>query len=207
MEVTFSPCPKPTSEPKVRLSFRDKYIARIRAMSPEERRATFERKPRKAIARKAYLPRATKPIPQRNEKRIARKNVSYRKVIASDFHKKLRYERFLLAGGLCECDRCVKIRKMAPSYEEAILAALAGYTREQIEAAFTPPPVWFTRKGGEPWRRFRSDAGEVHHTSYRYFGKENPEELKVLRWTWDPHHKEIEAEFGTRRRFLKGRAA
>lgn len=200
-------CPKPESAPKVRVPFMEKYRAEIRALSPEERRARFGKTPRKAIARKKYLPRATKPIPQRNEKRITRKAIAYRKVIGSDFHKKLRYDAFLRANGLCECDRCATIRRMAPSYEEAIIAALAGYTREQIEAAFTPTPVWFTRKGGEPWRRFRSTDGEVHHDGYRYFGQENPEELRVVRWTWDAHHREIEAKFGTRRRFLSGRKA
>ena len=203
----FSPCPKPEKVIKVRKSFRDTFMDRLRAMTPEERQATYGTKNRKPIARKTYLPRATKPIPQRNERRIARKNVSYRKVISSDFHKKLRYDRFLMANGLCECDRCAKIRKIAVSYEAAMDAVIAGYTRDEIEAAFTPTPVWFTKKGGEPWRRFRSDAGEVHHDSYRYFGKENPLELQLIRWTWDAHHKEIEAEFGTRRRFLSGRRA
>lgn len=211
--MTFNPVPKLTSEPKVRVPFMERYRAEIRALTPEQRRERFGSKPRKAIARKAYLPRATKPIPQRNERRIARKNVSYRKVISSDFHKKLRYDRFLLAGGLCECDRCAAIRKAIVVENEFTLSwgfpdqkfADTKWTRGEVHAAFTPTPVWFTKRGGEPWRRFRSDAGEVHHDSYHYFGKENPEELKVVRWTWDAHHKEIEAKFGTRRRFLAGR--
>lgn len=180
----------------------EKYRAEIRALSPEERRARFGKTPRKSIARKTYLPRATKPIPQRNEKRIARKAVAYRKVIASDFHKKIRYQAFFRSGGLCECSVCVKARVSLLTASEMTADQLLAWQR-----AITPIPVWFTRKGGEPWRRFRSDEGETHHTSYQLFGKENPAELELVEWQWDACHKRIEAEHGTRRRFLWGRKA
>ncbi len=184
-------------------------------MSPEERRATFERKPRKPIARTSWLPRSAKPIPQRNEKRIARKAVGYRKVIASDFHKKLRYDAFLRSGGLCECERCAKIRRTIVPENVFTLSwgfpdqrfADTPWTRGEVERAYTPIPVWFTKKGGEPWRRFRSTLGETHHTSYKFFGEENPAELEFVEWQWDSCHQRIEAEKGTRRRFLKGRKA
>ena len=184
--MTFSPAPKPTPRPK---------------------------KVRKPLPR-SWLKRGTKAIPRRNEKRIARKNVAYRKVIASDFHKKLRYDAYLRSGGLCECAECVKIRKvMTTAYVRGIgetdtLAALAHYPRtwpaDRVKLAFTEIPVWLTRKGGEPWQRFRSKDGELHHNSYALFGDENPDELRLVRFVWKECHRRIEAEHHTRRRYLKG---
>lgn len=203
-DVTFSPAPKPGATPRVRKPWAERYRDEIRALTPEQRQERFGFKPRKAITRKKYLPRSRKPIPQVNVRAARRRNVNYRKVIASDFHKKIRYEAYLRSGGLCECDQCAKIRTIAVSYDAAMDAAVHGFTRDQIDAAFTPTPVWFTKKGGEPSRRFRSRDGEFHHDSYRLFGQENPEELNLGRWTWKVCHRRIEATHHTRRRFFAG---
>lgn len=181
--MTFSPVPKNTG----RLDADEKMAARVQ-------RIIDRRKHRKPLKRSA-LPRNRKPIKQRNEKRIAKKAASYRKVIASDFHKRLRYAAYLRSGGACECTQCVAIR--------------AGRTRlvgdaEDVQGAYGRIPVWFTKSGAEPHKRFRSDAGEIHHMSYKFFGDENLDELALVRWVWKSCHQRIESEHGTRRRFLKG---
>ena len=76
---------------------------------------------------------------------------------------------------------------------------------EAITLAHRQINVWFTTGGGSVSARFRSTEGELHHDSYRYFSKENPEELHHVRWVHKSCHQRIEAEHGTRRRFLSGR--
>jgi hypothetical protein len=154
-------------------------------------------KPTRSLKR-SWLKRGTKQIPQRNEKRIARKYASYRKVLASDFHKLLRLRAWARSGGLCECDLCRDIRSLTMS--KAAVMADAG----ELQRAHTEVPVWFTNKGGDSWKRFRSTDGELHHRSYKYFGDENDAELGQVLWVWKSCHQRIEAEHGTRRRFLKG---
>lgn len=197
-------CPKP--RPKDDL---DKWVDRVK-----KARAQQAKWRRRAIARAKGKPR--RAIPKVNVRATKRRNLNYRKVISSDFHKQLRYQAYLRSKGLCECAECRGIRKeVTTAYVRGIgepeLTALAQYavpaakwSIERIAHAFEEIPVWFTKKGGEPWRRFRSDRGEVHHTSYAYFGQENPAELSKLEFTWDDCHQRIEAEHGTRRRFLKG---
>ncbi len=164
-----------------------------------------EQKPRK------YLPRSTKPlkrtalkprtkkIPERNEQRIAKRHAAYRKVIASDFHKMLRYTSYVRSGGFCECKVCVEWRKVAATAETVRTSETST-----LGIALTPIPVWFTKSGGPAYKRFRSTSGELHHDSYRYFGQENPEELHDVLWVWKSCHRRIEAQYGTRRRWLKG---
>jgi hypothetical protein len=133
---------------------------------------------------------------QRNEKNIAKRAAKYRKVLASDFHKQLRYRAWMRAAGRCECTECRTLRegpwKTIPTDGERLLMA------------WEPIPVWFVQRGGEPYKRFRSTEGEIHHTSYRLYGDENPDELKLVRWMWKAHHQAIEREHGTRRRYLAG---
>ena len=141
-----------------------------------------------------------KPIKQRNEKRIAKKAANYRKVIASDFHKDLRYAAYRRSEGRCECERCVAIRTCKP-WDRRITSE---WTLDEILLAYREIPVWFTKAGGPEHKRFRSTDGELHHDSYKFFGDENPAELQHVRWVWKSCHQRIEAEHGTRRRFLKG---
>ena len=158
----------------------------------------------KPLRAKKWLARGTKPIPARNEARIRRKAKAYAKVIASDFHKRLRYDAYLRSGGLCECAECREIRGTSLAAFAGGAAIVLDWSAERIALAFAEIPVWLTKKGGEPWRRFRSTDGEVHHTSYHLFGEENPAELELVQWTWDGCHHRIEAEHHTRRRFLRG---
>lgn len=204
--MSFHPVPKPTAE-QVSAFMRSGARKGLQRKTPLSRGT----KPLRAdpIKTRAWRDRSRKPLPQVNRAKEQRRKLNYNAVIRSDFHKKLRYDAYLRAGGFCECDRCVKVREVAAGWDgsiEAMAEALRKFPRAQVDAALTPTPVWFTKKGTEPWRRFRSDAGEVHHDSYKYFGDENPAELEVVRWTWDAHHQEIEATFGTRRRFLTGKA-
>lgn len=167
---------------------------------PARVRAWQERS-RKPLARGAFwktrsgqMLRRT-ALRKRNVERLARRAKEYRAVMASDFHKQLRYAAYLRSGGLCECKRCVELR--SPTYQ----AMTAEGWNEQLHAE-TLIPVWFTAKGSEPWQRFRSTDGDTHHTSYKYFGQENPDELRLVQWVWKDCHKRIEAEHGTRRRYL-----
>lgn len=213
LATNFNPCPKPRSKVDAIV---DDLVAKKRMgasrrsfikTDPAKVRAWQDRS-RKPIARKAYLPRATKPIPQVNVRATSRRGVRYRQVISSAFHKELRYRAFVRSGGLCECEECVQIRATnAAAFVHRHLRPGTAWTLERITRAFTQIPVWFTKKGSEPWMRFRSNDGETHHTSYHLFGEENFAELELVQWTWESCHHRIEAEHGTRRRFLKGRKA
>lgn len=194
-------CPKPGKR-----SEEDKTVARLVKARDRQRRWRD-----RAIVKAKGKPRTK--VKERNEKRIARKAASYRKVIASDFHRRLRYLAWERSHGTCECAECVKIRKMMMTAyvrgfgEHDPVKAFALYpttwTKERVALAFAEIPIWFVKGGGAAWRRFRSDRGETHHTGYRLFGEENEAELELVQFTWDVCHQRIEAEHGSRRRFLK----
>ena len=148
--------------------------------------------------KRTAIKRSMRPIKQRNEKRIAKKAANYQKVIASDFHKKLRFDAFQRSGGWCECEECVTLRR------QGFLPTQKFFDEERLHLAWVRTFAWFTKKGGEPHKRFRSTDGELHHDSYKFFGDENPAEIQHVRWVWKSCHQRIEAEHGTRRRFLKG---
>lgn len=167
----FRPAPKPVKVEKVR-----KYLPR-------------SQKPLK----RSWLKRGTKPIPAVNQKRMARRKKAYSKVIGSVFHKALRYLAYERSGGLCECERCVEVRRHAEQWDH-----------RAREMAFAEIPIWFTKGGGKAHLRFRSDDGELHHTDYKYFGEKNPDEIHHVQWVWKDCHKRIEAEKGTRNRYLRG---
>lgn len=154
-----------------------------------------EPKPPKRLKR-SWLKRGTKPLPKVNRVRQERKRASYAKVLRSDFHKRLRYLAYERSRGFCECAECVRERRSAykivpPGWK------LFGIARMKI-------PVWFTQTGTMPHQRFRSTEGELHHDSYHLFGKENPEELALVRWVWKSCHRRIEAATGKRHHFLAG---
>lgn len=153
-------------------------------------------RPRKPLRRSAWLPRGKKPIPRVNAQRQARRLAHYRAVIASPFHKQLRYLAWERSGGFCECDECVRQRTTVGSAPAAEWRA--------FDRAVTRIPVWFVNSGREVELRFRCTAAECHHTSYRYFGDENPDELRLVRFAWKECHRRIEAEHHTRRRYLTG---
>ncbi len=134
------------------------------------------------------------PLRKVNPKRQAKRLQAYRKVMASDFHKRLRYQAFLRSGGLCECESCTNLR--------AFRQIPDGLLTADALRAFMPIPVWFTKRGAEPWQRFRSTDGEIHHVSYAMMGDENPDELRLVRWVWKSCHERIEREHSTRRRYL-----
>lgn len=130
--------------------------------------------------------------PRVNAARSAKKRQAYAAVLRSAFHRQLRYLAWERAGGLCECAACVAIRR----------GTVTALTPAERMAAWTPIPVWFVAGGGEPWQRFRSVDGQLHHEGYRYFGEENPAELSVVRWMWQACHARIETGHKTRRRYL-----
>lgn len=134
-------------------------------------------------------------VKERNEKRIARKAANYRKVIASAFHKELRYVAYLRSHGYCECELCREIRNGEHS-------GTMPPNGDEIALAYTYIPCWFTKKGGKDFQRFRSKDGELHHLNYKYFGDENWEELDYVLFVRKSCHQRIESERGTRRRFL-----
>lgn len=133
------------------------------------------------------------PLRKVNPERVARRHKAYNKVLSSDFHKQLRYQAFLRSGGRCECGECKEIRGGRSLYEGPAA---------RVAAAFVPVPVWFTKRGAEPWQRFRSTDGEIHHVSYAMMGQENPDELRLVQWVWKACHERIENEHGTRRKYL-----
>lgn len=160
----------------------------------------------KAIAKAKWKPRPK--VKARNELRIARKAKAYRTVIASDFHKRLRYEAWERSKGLCECNECVTIRKATTKMYLGLAPFIntLHWSITRVEFAYTEIPVWFVRGGMmEPWRRFRSREGETHHTGYRLFGLEDPAEIELVLWVWKACHQRIEAKHSTRRRFLTGK--
>lgn len=184
--MSFTPAPKP-----MKRSDRDKTVDKlVKAWGRQKRWRD------RAIAKAKGKPRPK--VRERNEKRIARKAKAYAAVIRSAFHKLLRYLAFQRSGGLCECDQCVAIRQGFVAFEGVV------FTDQRIAHAFTPIPCWFTKGGSEPHLRFRSTDGELHHGSYKFFGEENLAELAFVQWTWKSCHQRIEAEHGTRRRFLMG---
>ena len=152
--------------------------------------------------RSGQLKRRT-ALAKRNVQRAAKRTKVYRTVIASDFHKQLRYTAFLRSGGLCECESCALIRRQTGE-DRRLHRPDTLYAPALVEMAFASIPVWFTKRGAEPWQRFRSTDGELHHTSYRHFGAENLDELRLVQWVWRDCHQRIEAEHGTRRTFLRG---
>lgn len=150
----------------------------------------------RAIARQRAKPRKPrKPLPKRNERRAAKRLTAYRKMIASDFQKRLRYEAFCRSGGLCECEQCVAWRR-DPRGAAALLPL--------NEAPFIPIPVWFVRGGAPIWKRFRSQHGELHHLRYSRAEREDPGAIEDVRWCWKECHRRIEASHGTRRAYLRG---
>lgn len=146
----------------------------------------------KAIAKAKWKPRPK--VKARNELRIARKAKAYRTVIASAFHKELRYVAYTRSNGFCECHRCAGARRHPEQYDE-----------RAREVAITEILCWFTKKGGADFERFRSKDGELHHLNYRFFGEANWAELDVVQWVHKDCHRRIEAEHSTRRRFLTGK--
>ena len=188
--MTFQPVPKPAA--------RSESEKRVDALTKAWKRK--DRWRAKAIAKAKGKPRPK--VRERNEARIKRKAKAYRAVIASDFHKRLRYLAWERSGGYCECDECVmwrgRIGRSDP-YE------VTNEERDDAVAALTPFLCWFVNGGGAPHRRFRSNDAELHHDNYRLFGEENLAELAHVRLTWKAHHRRIEAEHSTRRRFLTGK--
>lgn len=148
--------------------------------------------------KRSWLKRGTKPIKQRNEARIARKAKAYRAVLAAEWHKKLRYaayERSCSTGrSLCECEQCHLCR----------VFGLGVDNKRDVELAWREITIYFDHAAPPVWKRFHSKDGELHHMSYKHFGDENPAELHQVRWVHKSCHRRIEAEHGTRRRFLKG---
>ena len=173
--------------------------------SPVPKPAPREQKPRKWLPRatkplkRSWLKHGTKPIPKMNRRATERRAVKYRKVLASAFHKELRYVAFTRSNGYCECDECRGLRSGFP------VDMTMPANQFAVDLAFAYIPCWFTKKGGADFQRFRSTSGELHHMSYRYFGQENWAELGFVRWVHKICHQRIEAEHHTRRRFLNGK--
>lgn len=191
--VSFMPAPKPLAKFRAE-KFTKAWWDGVR----EQQRAAKEKAIAKARAQprkvRTPLPRSTKRLPAVNVRRQTRRRANYRKVLASDFHKRLRYRVWERSGGLCECSECSAIR--GGEHE--------GHSFERVAAAHRSIEVWFTKAGGEPWKRFRCSEAETHHVSYALFGDENDDELRLVLFVWKECHRRIEATFGTRRRFLKG---
>lgn len=142
--------------------------------------ATACPKPQRVEKARKYLPRSTTPL-------------------RSDFHKQLRSWAYTLSNGRCECDECRMWRLTWDERKPWRVTDAAA-----ISKAFSVIPIWFVQRGGAAYKRFRSTEGELHHDSYKYFGDENPAELAHVRWVWKDCHKRIEAEKGTRNRYVRG---
>ena len=171
--------------------------------SPVPKPAPREQKPRKWLPRatkplkRSWLKHGTKPIPKMNRRATERRAVKYRKVLASDFHKELRYLAWRRSDGLCECDECIRLRVLSPADCRALGPACAS--------AWEIIPIWFANSGRKLYQRFRSTDGELHHLSYVHFGDETLAELRHVRWVWKSAMRRIESEHGTRRRYLRGK--
>lgn len=154
---------------------------------------------RRPLARKAFwqskkgtLIRKT-AIKQRNEKAIARRRKVYTTYLRSAEWLKLRYDRYLLDDGYCQCEWCVQARKGETKEQNA--ARPAGVT---FSEAFQQIPVYFTASGTAPWRRIRGFS--THHVRYDLINPK-PSDLRTM---YPHHHDATEAKYSTRRRYLGG---
>lgn len=150
------------------------------------------------------MPRGTSTLKrtrlrQRNPERIAKKRKVYTTYLRSAGWLKLRYERFLLDGGMCQCEWCIEERKNDPMGILRDVFAVGdrpeGVTRME---AHQPIPAYFTASGTAPWRRIRGFS--THHVRYNL----EDEKIENLRTMYPHHHAATEAKFSTRRRFLRG---
>ena len=125
---------------------------------------------------------------QRNEKNIAKRRATYTKYLASAEWLQLRYARFLMDEGMCQCRWCVAARKGEKiERPDGVLVA----------EAFVPIPVYYVSQGTAPWRRIRGFS--THHTHYDLTNQK----LKDIRTTYPHHHAAEESLHGTRRRYLR----
>ena len=177
--VTFNPVPKPPKrEPKAK-----KYLPR----------AT------KPIAR-SWIKQSGKPIKQRNEKRIAKRHAKYTAHIRSVEYLQLRYARWLMDEGYCQCEWCVKVRTivfMEPP-QNTVKLALSLPDGVILGEALKKIPVYFTKGGDAPWKRIRGLS--CHHVRYDL---ERPK-ISDLRSCYPHHHAALEAKYSTRRRYITG---
>lgn len=163
---------------------------------------------RSELKRKAPMKRGTKrlatrtPMKKRNEARIAKLAKLYAARLRRADWKLLRYQAWERSKGLCECEMCRETRKKAMrAYVENIgeVTHTAGLPIEQVDEAFAPVEIHFTSGGGAPHLRFR--GGSLHHLTYARLGSERLEDVQFMH---KHHHAAVEAQYGTRRRYLNG---
>lgn len=138
------------------------------------------------------------PLRKVNTARVARKRKVYATHLRSAYWLQLRYERFMLDRGMCQCEWCIEERKNDPTgvIRDVFAAADRPANVTRMEA-HVPIPVHFTAKGTAPWRRIRGFS--THHVRYRTLGEE---QLKDLRTMYVHHHEATEAKYSTRWRYL-----
>lgn len=170
-------CPKPARAEKPRQKpWAERFREKIRAMSPAERQKHFGTRNRKPIARKSWLPRSTKPIPQINKRATERRQKAYRAHLASAYWREIRRQAFQRDQGLCWCPDCVQGRK------------------DGVADAFEPIDAWFDTKG-------RPHGFDTHHVTYIRFGREELADVLTMK---PAHHRALEVRTGIRKRFLRG---
>lgn len=159
----------------------------------ELRRTGWIKRGTKGLSRGTSSLRRT-TMPQKNVERIAKKRATYAKHLRSVEWLKLRYARFLLDQGMCQCEWCLAVRR-----ELTESGMVPAHLPEGVYAgeALNPIPVHYTASGTTPWRRIRGFS--THHVRYRELGKE---QLRDLRTMYKHHHEATEAKYSTRRRYL-----
>lgn len=187
--MTFRPVPKPVA--KTDHEKRVEKIVKAWGRQRQWQQKSVERSKGKLRTKmKAINPRATK-----------RRHDRYMKLIRSDFNLRLRYERYVIANGYCECEPCAGWRHHTQSH------VLTAWSESEMQLAWRKPEVWFTKGGSAPHKRFRSTEGQLHHLprGYTLTERESPDAINYVRWMHKVCHARIEAENPTRRRFLKGK--
>lgn len=161
--------------------------------NPETTRAWQNRS--KPLTRRAFWQTKTGQLrrktamKQRNEKNIAKRRKTYTKYLASAEWLQLRYARFLMDDGFCQCRWCKAARKGE---------AIERPNDVTFGEAFQTIPVHYTAGGTAPWRRIRGFS--THHVRYDLT---NPK-LSDIRTMYVHHHDAEEAMYSTRRRHLGG---
>ncbi len=149
--------------------------------------------------KRTAIKRSTTPIKQRNEQRIAKRHAAYTAHLRSVEYLQLRYARYLLDDGYCQCEWCVKMRDVQFSVSGFFEVLKTLPDNINTAEPYNKIPVHFTKSGSEPWRRIRG-----FHTHHARYDLTHPK-ITDLRTMYPHHHLATEAKYSTRRRFLKSK--
>lgn len=151
--------------------------------SSELKRSWWRKKTASSSLRRSWMKRGAKslrrtPMKKVNPARVAKKLKAYSARLRRKDWQELRRLAFERDAGLCQCPPCIRGRHFG------------------VPSAFEPIPIWFTKDG-------KIHGFDTHHATYARFGREALEDVLTMA---PKHHRELEAEKGYRRQWLRGSA-